>query len=235
MVKVAPAARQRPGAGQPNAEVDVPEGSKRCTRCGEVKGFAAFSKNRTTADGLQQHCKACNRAYYLARQAYILAREKARRERLGDEIRARQRAEYWRDVERSRAQARASAAIQNPKRRDYKQAWARADRAKYPEKWRAKYRRERVRDPMRYKAIAYKRRAAKKQMPRGTVTAVGLAARWDYYGGRCWMCGGPAVEFDHVKPLKHSGTHCHANLRPACVPCNRRKQAIWPFPGAGLT
>jgi len=215
------------------------DGSKRCRRCGKRKPLEAFNRSKRSADGRHHWCRACfsdyNRARYEAKREQIKAAARAYRAANLGLVKARVKAAYWRDVEASRALGRARAPEQNAKRKAAKEAWARADRAANPEKWREKDRRERKRNPMARKAIQYRRRAVKKQMPRGTVTAVGLAARWDFYGGRCWMCGAEATEFDHVKPLKHGGTHCHANLRPACVPCNRRKQAIWPFPGAGLT
>lgn len=50
-----------------------------------------------------------------------------------------------------------------------------------------------------------------------------------YWGGCCWMCGGPAVEWDHVKPLSKGGQHLLANLRPACRSCNASKNARWPY------
>ena len=50
-----------------------------------------------------------------------------------------------------------------------------------------------------------------------------VAARWDYYGGRCYLCGGLAESTDHVIPLALGGLHIPANLRPACIPCNSSK------------
>jgi len=35
--------------------------SKYCTRCGETKLISEYSKNRTSKDGLQNHCKACKK------------------------------------------------------------------------------------------------------------------------------------------------------------------------------
>ena len=50
-----------------------------------------------------------------------------------------------------------------------------------------------------------------------------LAARWAYYADRCWMCGEPATQTDHLIPLSRGGSNWPANLRPACGPCNREK------------
>ncbi len=57
----------------------------------------------------------------------------------------------------------------------------------------------------------------------GRVTGRQLAARWDYYGGLCWICGCEADQVDHVISLDRGGTNHPANLRPACAACNRRK------------
>ena len=52
------------------------------------------------------------------------------------------------------------------------------------------------------------------------ITERGLADKIAYYGGRCWLCGGPAGSIDHVKPLVLGGAHILANCRPACRGCN---------------
>jgi len=37
------------------------------------------------------------------------------------------------------------------------------------------------------------------------------------------------IHWDHVQPLSKGGAHTVDNLRPACSPCNIRKNAIFPF------
>lgn len=64
----------------------------------------------------------------------------------------------------------------------------------------------------------------------GSLTVDALIARVDYYGGLCWMCGAPADEIDHVKPLSAGGAWWPSNLRPACHDCNARKRNVWPYP-----
>jgi 5-methylcytosine-specific restriction endonuclease McrA len=82
------------------------------------------------------------------------------------------------------------------------------------------------------------RRAAREAAAPGSHTAGQKQGRWDYYQGRCWMCGEAAHHMDHVKPLARGGSQWPANLRPACWPCNKRKAARWPWGpaqyGAGL-
>lgn len=57
-----------------------------------------------------------------------------------------------------------------------------------------------------------------------------LAARFAYYGGRCWLCREPGADVtDHVKPRIRGGPDWPANLRPAHRSCNARKSRRWPF------
>ncbi len=73
-------------------------------------------------------------------------------------------------------------------------------------------------------------RYARDKKAAGCCSPAQLAARWEYYGGLCWMCGKPATDTDHVKPLGAGGSNWPSNLRPACRKCNRAKGAKWPFP-----
>lgn len=54
-------------------------------------------------------------------------------------------------------------------------------------------------------------------------------ARWNFYGGLCYLCGRPATLQEHVIPLKKGGTNWPVNLRPACVRCNSIKTDKWPY------
>jgi 5-methylcytosine-specific restriction endonuclease McrA len=56
-----------------------------------------------------------------------------------------------------------------------------------------------------------------------------LALKWRYWSGLCWLCGGEATAWDHVKPLSKGGWHMLSNLRPCCRSCNSRKGARWPY------
>lgn len=76
---------------------------------------------------------------------------------------------------------------------------------------------------------AGKRRALIKKAAFIPFTANQLAARWAYYGGKCWICGTRATVSDHVKPIAKGGAHMLSNIRPACVPCNSAKRDRWPF------
>lgn len=55
-----------------------------------------------------------------------------------------------------------------------------------------------------------------------------LLARLSMFSG-CWVCGGPADQVDHVKPIARGGAHILANLRPICGFCNQSKKDRWPL------
>ena len=61
------------------------------------------------------------------------------------------------------------------------------------------------------------------------VPAESIRARLDYFGRKCWMCGGPYEHIEHVKPISKGGLHIPANIRPSCAPCNLRKSSKWPI------
>lgn len=75
-------------------------------------------------------------------------------------------------------------------------------------------------------AMQHNLRAVLRDLP-GRVTAAQLTARFEYFGGCCYLCGGAADGFDHVKPLAAGGANFASNLRPACGPCNSRKHIKW--------
>jgi 5-methylcytosine-specific restriction endonuclease McrA len=212
-------------------QLSLPANLKRCSKCRAVKSPAEFSGNKSTRDGLQGQCKSCNRAYYEANRERIALRDTERRVKFPEINRDRCRARYWRDVEASRATGRARAAIQNatPERKAAKHAWERKDRKANPEKWREKSRRDYARDPQGRIEIQHRRRATQLATASVPLVAALLDARWDFYGGLCWLCGDEAVEWDHVKPLSKGGAHMLANLRPACRSCNAQKSASWPL------
>jgi len=78
------------------------------------------------------------------------------------------------------------------------------------------------------RAINNARRSRETNAP-GYATKEQRAARWDVFGGKCYICGKEAEELDHVKPLAKGGANWPCNLRPICKSCNSRKRTIWPF------
>lgn len=61
----------------------------------------------------------------------------------------------------------------------------------------------------------------------GVLTVEAIVARIAFYGGRCWVCGDPWQQLDHVKPLSAGGPNWPSNVRPICEPCNLTKGSTW--------
>ena len=124
---------------------------------------------------------------------------------------------YW-----QRNKAKHKAYYEANKKRIYErnQQW----RKEHPDKWDAMQR--------KYRATE-KGRAARRARVRiyesqvfgaaGSYSVEALKARWDFWGGKCYLCSKEADTVDHVKPVARGGSNWPANLRPACRSCNSRK------------
>lgn len=84
--------------------------------------------------------------------------------------------------------------------------------------------------PEQRRQITQARRAKASHKGRLRVARRTIADRWAMWGQSCWLCGAPAVETDHVKPVAAGGVDLPCNLRPICRACNVEKGATWPFP-----
>jgi 5-methylcytosine-specific restriction endonuclease McrA len=115
----------------------------------------------------------------------------------------------WRETHREtlRRQARARYERNREAENARSAAWRRAN----PEKWSIANR------------TAARRSFERRRNTPGFATAEQVRQRIAYYGWRCWLCGEPWAEVDHVIPVKHGGTNWPSNLRPACWTCNRSK------------
>mgnify|MGYP003624482155 CR=1 FL=1 len=109
----------------------------------------------------------------------------------------------------------------------YKKKWFEANR----EKLSSRQKKYNSSHPEILRACQLRRRARQRGAAGwGYTTEVHISARWEAFGGLCWMCGGQATAMDHVKPISKGGAHWPSNLRPACKSCNSTKRAKWPFP-----
>ena len=129
----------------------------------------------------------------------------------------------WREANRGRVREadRRSARKNRDKRRE-------ADRRRYEADKRkavARVLRWQKANPEKHAEIERRRRARQRQVLTVSFTEERLAARMAFWGNRCWMCGDPGQEIDHVIPLALGGPHCLSNLRPACRSCNASKGA----------
>jgi len=219
---------------------------KQCTKCQETKSLDDFYREKRVSDGYQAQCKSCMREHKrLARQKNPnLDREyyQANRERL----QLKRKIKYSLDEE-GRAKEREQQRLYYQKHREALKAKVRAynktNAAKISERNRlrrqdpdyVKVANERSRkyraNPANHKVLAHRTMQyySRKYEAKGFSTKAQLQARWDYYGGRCWICTDEAKEMDHVIPLSKGGTNWPANLKPICRSCNARKSNTWPY------
>ena len=187
--------------------------TKRCGRCGATKNRTEFTSSKQKPDGLFPWCRDCCNEY-----------QNAKRQESLDRYRAYGRENYRRDPEKYKARVKQRYARKKPEILAYRAEWARRNaesRQKSRRKWR-------VANKDKVNLATGRRRAWRVNAPTVPFTLEQLAARMDFFGRRCWICGVEANALDHVKPLSKGGWHCLANLRPVCTPCNTRKKDRWP-------
>ena len=216
---------------------------KRCTTCGQTKPVSEFGPRGGGERGIRARCKECTRIHFREYRAAHPDRSKAATAKwyaANTESALAYSAKYRAENPDKRRAACARWKRENPE-------MVRADSAKYRATHReeirlyaARYRAEnldsvkdrdarwKTENPEKRRA-AESRRRARKQKALGTATADQIVARWEVYGGTCWICGKRAEVTDHVIPLAAGGTNWPANLRPACNHCNSIKGAIWPY------
>lgn len=70
---------------------------------------------------------------------------------------------------------------------------------------------------------------AKRLGTTGRLTAPQVASVWTEWSGLCWVCGSPAQEVDHVRPINRraGGTNTPDNIRPICRECNQKRSHGW--------
>lgn len=188
---------------------------KRCHTCGLEKPLSEFHRNKAKKDGHEHRCKVCNNSRL--REAYAKnpapKTAKTRQYHLEHPDWSRRVLAEWH-------QRNADRRYENY-----------LERGKDPEV------RDRRREATRRSES--RRRAQKRGADADLITADDLAALLQAYDGLCWICGvsltgDEPLHWDHYKPLAAGGDHTLANLRPACGPCNVRKNNLWPVTGERL-
>lgn len=182
---------------------------KTCTGCDSLKGLDLFPRNKRKPDGRDPQCKVCTNK--------------------------RQREAYARDPAKKIAATR-QYHLDNPE-------WSKRVQADWHQKNAGRRYQdylERGKDPV----VAAKRRAAtrrcesRRRAVRASVDSVVIteeeyASILESYDHRCWICGFGVSEdtlhWDHYRPLADGGKHVPSNVRPACGPCNVRKNSLWPI------
>lgn len=173
-----------------------------CVKCAKPRGV----------DGTQTRCAVCaERQSRRSRQHYHEhkeeCRERSRRYARANPEKLRERGRRWRpaNVEKLRELSR----------RHYDE---------HKEYYYEKARRWRRANPEKAREIDRHRYLRRRDIE-GIFTKEQLQDRVDYYGGLCYICGGPYEHIDHVIPLSRGGTNWPANLRPMCAEHNLIKGA----------
>lgn len=199
---------------------------KTCTKCREQKSLDLYSKNKSTSDGLQQQCKACNAAHYKLNAEKVLARIAATY--AADSTKTKERAAKWYsdNTERARAaQAKWAAANRDVKAKS-NDAWAK----KNPEKLKEMRRKSYLKNPERQNSgtRAYR---ARKRGAEGSHTVGDILQLMQIQKSRCAACAtdiSQKYHVDHVMPLALGGSNDKSNLQLLCQSCNTSKGAKHP-------
>jgi hypothetical protein len=121
---------------------------------------------------------------------------------------------------------------------DRRQQWARADRAKNPERY-SRYWKQWAAENTEVLAEVYRMRRARQW---ANPDSIGVSV-WEWRKilnrsqGCCFYCGVKAdvIHMDHVVPLAKGGRHAPANVVVSCGRCNVRKHAmflsVWRYRG----
>ena len=152
-----------------------------------------------------------NRKYYLAHREALKAKRRAAWAADSIPIRRANRRSYLKHRARRLVQAQEQSRAYYQQNRDA----VRRRHAIY-----------RVTHPEVMKAGAHNRRA-RVLAAEGHASGEQVQARIAMWGFRCYVCGAPWQEVDHVKPIAAGGSNWPANLRPICLSCNRRKGCRW--------
>ncbi len=205
--------------------------SQVCNTCHTEKplSYEFFPRDKKRRCGLATRCWDCQRQrshnYYEANKARHLERTTEYNKAHAAELRSYHAAYYLKNKDALSAQNRRRYEANREYWLQYHRSFYAANKERYAQQARA----WRLANKDK-KREAERRREARKR----NLTIVGfdpslLDQKWDYWGGKCWICGAQADSWDHVKPLAKNGYHCLANLRPACRSCNGRKQDKWPL------
>lgn len=218
IIKVESAARRKAGVWK-HQVVPIPAG-KACSKCGETKPLEEFPRQQKGLYGRASRCKECRNAYRATQRREIpqtvLAKERTYRAANAERIRSY--GAGWKREERARNPevVRARQNAWRARTADARRAWWNAWREANPERWREITRQ-----------AQHRRRARKRNSLALHFSNEQLLAKMAYWGNRCYACGAPWSQADHVKPISRGGGHLLANLRPMCRSCNASKGSKW--------
>lgn len=188
---------------------------RKCSKCSRKLPTEAFTKDRTTSDGLSRWCRECKSAYH--KEYY--------------KNHATDLKQYQKDVRTTQPKVVAERAHQTyQKRKEAALNYSKQHRQQHVERYRHLAQQSRARDRVRSNTQAlkawHKRRATFKAADDGTVTKEALGLLYRTWSGVCPICGRTAPPtLDHIIPLAKGGLHSICNLQLMCGRCNSAKGA----------
>ena len=228
------------------SDTSIPQGHKRCTKCGEIKAIEKFHKNKTRSTGYQSSCKECrkiisrkryeansemilevNRRWRQANPDKIRAIGRRYRQEESDKVRAANRKWETENIEKVRDRNRRRYQADPERRREYARLWGKAN----PDKIRINTRRRRARVNNVIHAV-----------PTNIEEIL-----FDVQNGYCMYCKCELLNgyhLDHIVPLfladligRNYPGHVPSNLCLACEHCNDSKKCslledwlTWKYP-----
>lgn len=184
--------------------------TKACSKCEEVLPLSEFHICRSAKDGLQAKCKKCFKKYYI---------ENRDRKRAYDRIYYKEHEEEMKNNTRNRYINNKEVVLA------YVAQWQRDN----PDKTRAATKRWLDKHPEKVTEYNTRRRARIRNAEINDFTAEDWVELLVLYENRCAYCGSEGkLEADHIVPLSKGGPHTKINIAPACVHCNRVKNARTP-------
>lgn len=218
------AAEARKGRVAQLAQTGIFPAEKACNRCGEVKPLNDFRKSKTSPDGRNTICAACD-------AKRVREWKDARRDKVREQGRARYRA--------NPEAGRAASAKWREKNREKSLEANRAAYRRNAEKVAAYHKRRYEENPELYRAKASnwakshreqaneakrRRKQRKKGLP-GSHTVAEWKALCAKFGNRCVCCGEKGkLTRDHVIPVTKPGSSDFIeNIQPLCQKCNCNK------------
>lgn len=185
-------------------------GTKRCSKCREIKPLSAFSKASREKSGYQSACKACRKSLYQA------AQNERNKLRYADDpqYREKKRASVVASFDKNKDRYYAKRVEKYAKNKSFRHSVI-----EYIKKWQAENN-HRIR-------VYSARRRAKDVGADGDFTADDVKQLLEKQQAKCIYCGenisGRLYTIEHLTPLSRGGSNDVENIALACRSCNARK------------
>lgn len=195
---------------------------KKNDKCVECVAIRCSKYRKKNAD----HIKVWKKQWYEENKERISEQEKQRRAANPDLWRQKSLDYYYSNHELCKARNRARAARQA----DFNRERAKAYYYQHRDAIKIKARNYRKRNRPLLNDINRLNRGLRANQHSVKIKSSQLKAHYARFGEGCAYCRAKLPPtLDHFLPLSKGGVHCLGNIVPACVTCNRRKQAQDPF------